>query len=175
MNGKQVAVRLIAAAGITAVGLGGVAAGMQENGKPVQSVAELGWIAGSWRTTLGTDQLEEIWGEPMGNQLAGAFRWIKDGKIWMNELITITDEGERIVFRLRHFSKDMVPWEEKDGAITLPLISAGEREAVFESSDPRHPMRFVYRRPSEDKLTVSIESTDKDKPSTKTFEFTRKK
>lgn len=140
------------------------------------TMGDLKWLAGTWFTTQGKDELTEVWTEPVGNHMAGVFSWVKAGKAWMDELVTITDEGERIVFRLRHFDDKMVPWEEKDGAYTFPMVSASANEAVFESFDPRFSYRFTFKSPSPDRLLVSIASSDPVKTDPpRTFEFTRKK
>lgn len=140
------------------------------------TIPDLQWISGTWVTSMGKDELTEIWSAPSGNHIAGVFSWVKDGKLWMNELITIVDEGERMVFRLRHFDDKMVPWEEKDGAYTFPMVSAGPNEAVFESFDPRYSYRFTFNCPTPDKMVVTISSSDPVKTDPpRTFEFTRKK
>lgn len=139
------------------------------------TIQDLQWISGTWDTSMGKDELTEIWSAPSGNHIAGVFSWVKDGKLWMNELITIVDEGERMVFRLRHFDDQMVPWEEKDGAYTFPMVSAGPNEAVFESFDPRYSYRFTFKCPSPDKMVVTISSSDPVKTDPpRTFEFSRR-
>ncbi len=137
------------------------------------SIADLGWMAGTWvREETDGQYLEEVWTAPVNNSLTGMFRWNRGGKPWMCELMTISLDGESLkpVFRLRHFDAALKPWE-KDAPLTYPLAKMSENEVVFE--DPNngsdHPRRFVYRR-SGDKLTVRLENADGKGDE---FEFTR--
>ena len=93
----------------------------------------LAWMAGEWQATRGEDILEERWSSPVGNSLIGTFRWIKSGgRVWMFELMTFTVEGEDVIFRLRHFSGEMVPWEgpEKEAALLQTDQTDGGRIGV---------------------------------------------
>lgn len=135
------------------------------------SIADLGWMAGTWvREETGGQYLEEVWTAPVNNSLAGMFRWNRGGKPWMCELMTISLDGEKPVFRLRHFDATLKPWE-KEAPLTYPLLKIGENEVAFEDADnaPDHPRRFIYRR-NEDKLTVRLEDADGKGDE---FEFTR--
>ena len=53
------------------------------------SIADLGWMAGTWvREETGGQYLEEVWTAPVNNSLTGMFRWNRGGKPWMCELMT---------------------------------------------------------------------------------------
>ena len=114
------------------------------------------WLTGTWRANQGDDVLEEIWSAPHANSMMGIFRWVKGGKTWMNELMTITATDGAVVFRLRHFSAAMVPWEDRDAAFEYPLLSEGPTKAVFENEKRDSPRRFVYER-DHDSLTIRLE------------------
>jgi hypothetical protein len=138
-------------------------------------ISDLAWIVGAWRTTLGDDVLEETWNEPVGNQMLGMFQWQKEGKVWLNELVSITqgDDG-KIAFRLRHFGPDMTAWEDKDKAAAL---SAAQREpgaAVFENPQRDEPRRFIYMQPAKDMLVVRIEGYKNGELSKTEYTFTRR-
>jgi hypothetical protein len=89
--------------------------------------------------------------------MMGMFRWIKDGKVWMFELITITAADDGIVLRLKHFDRRLTGWEEKDEALTYPLVRHGPGEAVFEDPGRNHPRRFVYRLLDDKRMSISLE------------------
>ena len=104
----------------------------------------------------------------------GVFRWVKDGKIWINEIVTITAEPEGLVFRLRHFDRKMTAWEEKDKPFYYPMKSFTPYEIVFENPERDHPRRITYKR-LEDKLHVILDGVTKDNKSSKSeFLFRRK-
>lgn len=128
-------------------------------------IEKLTWMQGTWVLAeqaggdgghQRTQYFEETWSEPRGDSMAGMFRWLRNDDAWMYELMTIQQEGETLVFRLRHFDRALKPWET-EGPLTYPLKSISDNEVVFE--DPQHddPRRFVYAR-SGDKLTVRLES-----------------
>ncbi len=139
---------------------------------PSSKLVSLGFISGSWRTEFGGDQLEEYWSLPSGNSMMGVFRWIKGGRVWMNELLTIIDEGEHAVFRLKHFDARMVGWEEKAEALTMKLVRNEASEAVFEGTKGEQPLRFTYKKVGEG-LLIRIESFRDGKPKTDEFTFHR--
>ena len=123
------------------------------------TLSQLSWLTGTWRTTLGDDILEEIWSAPTHDSMMGVFRWIKKDRVWMNELMTITADGGGFAFRLRHFSRDMVPWEEKDAAFHYPCVSQSGSSVVFENPERDQPRRFVYNREG-NVLRVRLEGPD---------------
>ena len=140
---------------------------------PSAKLAPLAFISGLWRTDFGGDQLEEYWSPPAGDSMMGVFRWMKGGRVWMNELLTIVDEGDQVVFRLKHFDAKMVGWEEKAECLTLKLVRSSAEEAVFEGSKPEKPLRITYRKTGENSLIVVLESSRDGKPKTDEFNFRR--
>ena len=141
----------------------------------IARLQNLAWMAGEWKSAQGEDILEERWSAPIGNSIIGTFRWIKPGgKVWMFELMTFTAEGDDVIFRLRHFSAAMVPWEaqEKEAALTYKLIKQTPDESVFENPDRDSPRRFVFRK-GKNSLTIVLEGYKDGKPTTGEFSFTR--
>ncbi len=124
------------------------------------ALADLSWMEGKWVREESGAYLEETWSSPVNNSLYGMFRWNRDGKPWMCEFMSITLEGEKAVFRLRHFNPALKPWE-KELPLTYPLKSMGANEVVFEDPDNAadHPRRFIYKRTG-DALTVRLEKAD---------------
>ena len=66
--------------------------------KALESLQSLKWMHGEWVSKLGGDTLHETWSTPHGDSMMGMFRWIKGDKVWMFELITITADGDDVVF-----------------------------------------------------------------------------
>lgn len=124
------------------------------------TVADLDWMTGRWVREEPNAYLEETWSTPVNNSLTGMFRWNCNGKPWMCELMTITQEGDKTLFRLRHFDATLKPWE-KETPLTYSMVKLSESEVVFE--DPHnaadHPRRFIYKRAG-DALTVRLENAD---------------
>ncbi len=135
---------LIVTVCIAAASLAALAADNPRNKKPAPAqtsadaslqLASLAWMEGVWVRRQGTDLLEETWFAPQGDSMVGMFRWIKDGKLWMVEMMTITIDDGELVFRLRHFDRKQTPWEEKNSPMTCKLKSIAEREVAFERVD----------------------------------------
>lgn len=134
-------------------------------------VKDFAWLEGTWTRTDETSVLEEVWNAPLADSVSGTFRWVRDGKTWMYELMTIEEEAEGVVLRLRHFERNLKPWEAGE-ALTYPLKSVQENEAVFENPEPGegHPVRLRYVRDG-DRLVVTLEE---EKDPSQSFEFTRR-
>lgn len=143
-------------------------------------LGDLAWLSGTWRHEDDAGNLEEeTWSAPRADALVGMFRMAQRGKVSLYELMSIELDGppgsadgplipgqepvaggapQRLVFRLRHFQRGLVPWEaEKDGPITFTVSSLKENEAVFEDATRDFPRQVVYRREG-DVLTIRLVS-----------------
>ena len=135
------------------------------------SLADLAWMSGQWLGSIDGSRSEEVWTAPAGDSMLGMWRLVSpDGKSQVLELLTITDEAEGPVLRLRHFSRTLVAREDKDKAVSVPLKSWGSREAVFEGQGTNGTLRLTYRAPTADTLTVLLEHG----PQRDSFTFARK-
>ena len=54
-----------------------------------ETIEDFRWLTGCWRKTGEGQQLEESWGEPLGNSMTGTFRWLKKGEGWVYEFLLI--------------------------------------------------------------------------------------
>lgn len=135
-------------------------------------IAGLAWMSGRWVIEGPGQYLEESWGVPRGDALVGTFRWSRDGALWLYELMSVEQDEDAVpVFRLRHFSRQLEPWEsEADAAMTYPLAESGPGRVVFENPQRDDPRRFVYERAG-DQLTISLEQADPEAPA-EAFTFT---
>ncbi len=70
-------------------------------------IADLAWLQGHWTTKFGANELHEIWSPPSANCMMASFCWIKEGRVWMYELLTIAEVDSHIVLRFKHFSHEM--------------------------------------------------------------------
>jgi hypothetical protein len=119
-------------------------------------IADLAWIQGHWTTNIGADELHEIWSPPQADCMMASFCWIKDGSVWMYELLTIAEEGKGLVLRFKHFSRELHGWEEKDKAITLELVELTDKLAAFKNTREDGPTWMVFRKESPTQLTVRV-------------------
>lgn len=120
------------------------------DGSP-ELLQRLEWMSGRWVMEREGEFLEENWLPPVGDSMLATFRWLRDGKAWLFEMMSIeVDEDGQLVFRLRHFDRGLEPWDsERDGPLTYPLEHMEDEMVVFENPDRDAPRRFVYRRDGE--------------------------
>ncbi len=127
------------------------------------ALADLSWLAGHWiNDDKDGELLEETWMEPSGPSMLGMFRWLKNGKVYLYEMLAIEQRGEQIQFLLRHFNQGLVPWDnEKAGPpVTMTLTASATEKAVFESAEGGSKRRITFARESESELEVILESGD---------------
>ncbi len=144
------------------VGFAGWARATNEQATPKKppipaKITDLAWLEGHWTTSFEENELHAIWGPPVRDCVMASFCWLKDGKSWMYELLTIAEEGDTIVFRFKHFTRELHGWEEKDKALTLVLVKLDENLAEFENPGDGTPGRMVYRKETPTRLTVRVD------------------
>ena len=91
--------------------------------RPRASLNDLSWLAGEWTGEGFGLVLHENFSAPVGGQMAAHFYGAKDGKPQFYEFETIAQDGDSLVFRVKHFNPDMTGWEEKDKFVSFPLIA----------------------------------------------------
>jgi len=128
---------------------------------PATLLKELAWMEGRWVRQDGGQYLEETWSPAREDAMVGMFRWARKGEVWLYELMSIeADEEHGLVFRLRHFDRNLKPWAaEREGPLTYPLENFEEHRVVFENRERDHPRRFVYQRKDRE-LHIRLEGPD---------------
>jgi hypothetical protein len=149
-------------------------------------LADLGWLAGTWRATSDDGGfLEETWSAPLGDAMCGMFRSAKPGgAVSLYELMSVELEGpvlppaagdgpiipgqerggapQRLVFRIRHFERGLVPWSsEADGPLTMEVRSVAKHRLELEAPTRDFPRTVSYERTG-DTLTILLASAQPD-------------
>ncbi|MFD2203480.1 DUF6265 family protein [Shivajiella indica] len=96
------------------------------------SIYDFNWIVGYWEGTGLGGQCEELWLPPVDNSMIGTFRFFMDGVLIFTEYMHILEDDGKIFLKLKHFNRDLSPWEEKDIWTTFPFIKMEEHTAYFE-------------------------------------------
>ena len=135
---------------------GGLLAGEEES-----LLEELDWMCGRWAQDGGGQYIEEMWSGPGHGAMVGCLRWARGGDVWLYELVSIEEDEEHgLVFYLRHFDRELVPWKsEKDGPLSFPLENYDENSVSFANPERDQPHRLVYERSGKD-LTIRLENQD---------------
>lgn len=95
-------------------------------------IADMKWLAGTWQGTALGGFSEEIYSPPKDGVMMGAYRLIKDGKTVFYEILTILEEKDSLVIRLKHFNADLTGWEEKDESVSFRFIKKDNKRIYFE-------------------------------------------
>lgn len=96
------------------------------------NLKEFAWIAGQWHGEALGGKFEETWNAPMGKSMMGMFKLSKDEGVSFYEILTIVEENDTVLLRLKHFDNKLVGWEEKDKSIEFPFVSVSKTEAIFD-------------------------------------------
>lgn len=122
--------------------------------QPPARISDVAWINGYWTGKAFGGECEEIWSEPLGNSMTGSFKLVKDGKTSFFELLSIIEENQSLILRLKHFGPSLIGWEEKDKAVEFPLVKIEEDKAFFEG--------MTFQRKDRDHITVFLANEQKD-------------
>jgi len=141
--------------------------------RPAARIGDVAWIAGTWRSRQGDDILEERWAEPLGDCMVGTLRWLRSDAVWMYELMTISENDGRLVFRLKHFTRTLKGWEPQNAPVGYPIAHLGDDKVVFENPEQDAPRRFIYERTRPDAITVSFENIENGQTTRQVFRFKR--
>lgn len=144
---------------------------------PVASLDAVGFLAGTWRGSMGEDFVEEIWSEPHGQSVMGSFRWLRpNGTPVLFEMLLISKEDDALRLRLRHYTATLEAKDEKP--MTLKLTESAPNRAVFSAErDAEGLSRIVYERRG-DTLAIDVEfvqPTGPDAPPRNPLAFRLKK
>jgi len=96
-------------------------------------ISDLTFMSGHWRGELEGEVTDEHWAEPLGDSLMGVFRCAKSGKVTFYELMAIEQEEKGPVFKLKHFNRGLVGWEEKAEVWSYPLVELRDDYAAFDA------------------------------------------
>jgi hypothetical protein len=95
------------------------------------TIADAAWLAGSWRGTGLGGFSEETWSQPEGGIMVGTYRLVKDGKPVFYEMMWLLEIEGTIILRLKHFSPELVGWEEKDKSVDFKFVKKDGKRIYF--------------------------------------------
>ena len=104
------------------------------------TIDDVAWLAGAWRGPGFGGECEEVWSEPLGPSMMGMFRHAgDDGRSTFYEFFTLVEAEGGLRLRLKHFTPDLVGWEEKAGFVEFPFVKLDEEGIWFEGLTYLHP------------------------------------
>ncbi|SDW90056.1 hypothetical protein SAMN05444411_102421 [Lutibacter oricola] len=100
---------------------------------PKATLTDVSWISGYWTGEALGGFVEEIWSDPYGKSMMGSFKLVTEGgEISFYELCAISEENNTLILRIKHFSKDLKGWEEKNETTDFKLVKIEKHKAYFD-------------------------------------------
>lgn len=119
--------------------------------------ADLTWFTGNWRARRDDKYYEEDWSRLEAGTMIAMFRSVKDNQVRFYEFQVISQIGEHVHLRIKHFSADLIGWEERDKFVDFLLVHLEGHKAVFR--DVNNPDTWMlYRLETPDHLYVCVET-----------------
>jgi hypothetical protein len=108
-------------------------------------LADLDWLAGRWVGKWGPRTAEQVWTSPEAGLMLGALRLFEDNHTLLVEVFTLEQKSHGVELRFRHFTPDLVPWEQS-AATQLSLESYDAAKWVFLNRANGQPQRSIIIR-----------------------------
>jgi len=96
-----------------------------------KSVIDLDFLTGHWKGSAGDDIVEEYWLPELNSNMTCVFRWIRNGEIYIYEIVALVERDGEIHMLLRHFDKDFTAWEDKTSPRDFVVTELTETGVVF--------------------------------------------
>lgn len=119
-----------------------------EKGSSPATLQDISWISGYWKGEGLGGITEEFWSPPVGNSMMCTFKLIIDEKVKFYELVTMVEENGTLIKRLRHFSPELVAWEEKDKSVEFKLVKIEGNRVYFDG--------FTYEKVSDTQMNIYV-------------------
>jgi hypothetical protein len=129
---------------------------------PEPGLDQLMWLVGNWHSHALDGIAEEHWQAPSGGSMLGSFKLIVDGRVKFYELMTISEEGDTLILRIKHLNPDFSTWEAKEDCVSSILKQLDPGSIRFE--------HFQYTKIEEDKIVARVDTSSGDQL---TFDYRR--
>lgn len=101
-------------------------------GSPKADLSSVAWIAGHWRGKALGGVVEEIWTPPLGGSMMAAFKLSVNDQVKFYELETISEQGNTLILKLKHFASNLHGWEEKEETVDFKLVKVTDDKVYFD-------------------------------------------
>lgn len=128
----------------------------EDASRPPASIEDVEWMAGDWIGEAFGGTAEEVWSPPSAGTMLGMYKLHRDDQVVFYEILTIQEENDSLVLKLKHFHPDLKGWEEKDDTVDFPLVKLEEKKAWFRG--------LTFHRISDDRLMIYLALRQGDEP-----------
>jgi hypothetical protein len=133
------------------LGAAGGALAAQDGGAKKATIAQVGWLAGSWEAPMGSGTFEEHWTKPAGGSLVGMGRLLMTDRTAMIEFMKITETKDGLVMGVTQCQPEPKP------EVPFTCTKADKDECVWENPKHDFPTKITYRREKDGAMTARIE------------------
>lgn len=74
--------------------------------------------------------------------MVGTFRVLKEGDAVFYEFWVIELEDDKVIFKMKHFDRGLLGWEEKADMVRLTLSASDEQDVLFSKPDGSLSLRY---------------------------------
>ena len=113
------------------------------------SLKDLAFLDGHWMGTYNGGPIEASWTAPLGNNIVGYIRMIREDKPYLYEIFAFEQTEAGPVARVKHFKPGLISVEEKEVADTYAFIEAKKNQALFEKNDKSVRINYELRKPNQ--------------------------
>ena len=123
--------------------------------RPAATLADVGWLVGSWTGEAFGDTFEEVWNPPSVGSMVGMFKLLKGNAVAFYELLLLVEEEGSLSLKVKHFNDDFSAWEEKEDYVDFRLVRIEE--------DAIHFSGISFYRVDDDEMHAYLVLHDDDK------------
>lgn len=134
---------------------------------PSATLDAIKWVQGHWRGEAFGGITEEIWTPPLGGSMMCAFKLTVGEKVRFYELVTIVEDKNTLILRLKHFHSDLTGWEEKNKTIDFKLLKVTDNKIFFDG--------FTFEKVSSNEINMYVVIEDKGNQIETKFNYKRVK
>ena len=102
----------------------------------------LAFLSGRWTSDSTEGQEEEYWSQATRRSMVGTFRVVKDGDAVFYEFWVIEVEDGKAIFKMKHFDRGLLGWEDKADMVRLNLSVSGRQDVLFSKADGSLSLRY---------------------------------
>lgn len=136
-------------------------------GSPKATLQDVSWIKGSWKGKALGGIVEEVWTPPLGNSMMCTFKLVVNGRVQFYEFITISEEKETLIMKLKHFDNNLHGWEKKEETVDFKLVKVTPNKVYFDG--------FTFEKVSESEMIIYVIFKQKTKNVPATFKYKKVK
>jgi hypothetical protein len=139
-----------------------------KDAEATKGIAALAWLQGSWRSDGGHSTWEAAYTGPEGGEVVSASKEISGGKVVTYDFERFYEKDGKVIFSPYPHGK------KSSHEFPLESLDAAAKKAVFANPANDFPSRFTYHRAADDRLVVTLEGKQGDKPMKFSIEFKRR-